>query len=81
MKNKHVYNEFQHQSDIRLLQIGLYVSPPGPSVFFSILVLGDAQRIGVFDPVGLLWLRSAGWHCKLDAAHRDVGQESAGVQS
>lgn len=34
MKNKRVYNEFQHQSDITLLQIRLYVSPLGPSVFF-----------------------------------------------
>lgn len=49
--------------------------------FFSILVLGDAQRIGVFDPVDVLWLQSAGWHCMLYAAHRDVGQESAGVRS
>lgn len=80
MKNKRVYNEFQHQSDITLLQIRLYVSPPGPSVL-SILVLGDAQRIGVFDPVDVLWLQSAGWHCMLYAAHRDVGQESAGVRS
>lgn len=80
MKNKRVYNEFQHQSDITLLQIRLYVSPLGPSVF-SISFLGDAQRIGVFDAVDVLWLQSAGWHCVLDAAHRDVGQESAGVRS
>lgn len=52
-----------------------------PPLSFSVLVLGDAQRINVFDPVDVLWLRSAGWCCMLDAARRDAGQESAGVQS
>lgn len=34
-----------------------------------VLVLGNAQDISVFDPVNVLQLQSAGWHCVVDPAH------------
>lgn len=48
---------------------------------FCVLVLGVAQDVCVFDSVGVLQLLSAGWRCIFAAAHRDIGKESAGVQS
>lgn len=69
----------QHQSDIRLLHMRCSVSLPGSSIFVFFSLSVDAKDLGVFDPVNILWLRSAGWHRLPDASHWDAGQGSAGV--
>lgn len=71
----------QHQSDIRLLHMRCSASLPGSSVFVFLFfsLSGDAKDLGVFDPVDILRLHSAGWHRLPDAPHWDAGQGSAGV--
>lgn len=63
----------QHQSDIRPLHMRCSASLPGSSVFVIFFLSGDAKDLGVFDPVDILRLHSAGWHCLPDAPHRDAG--------
>lgn len=46
---------------------------------YTICGSGDAKDISVSDPVGLLWLQSAGWYCILNSANWNSGQESTGV--
>lgn len=47
---------------------------------FCVVVPGDAQEVCVFNSVGVLWLRSAGWTRIFNSAYWDAGQGSAGVE-